>query len=130
MLEKLEKLYAEGYRDALWPALLHCARWKEPLPAWVCEALELANLKNINGDLHSFDKVFGNPNTKAQARKHSRDLDKALRVAKLADEAKASGEGRNEEWFEKVGHAVGEGRTRVKYLLWIARNVWLRRAGQ
>jgi hypothetical protein len=136
MLEKLEKAYAVRRKNgeranawALWDAVLHRARWKEPLPKWVCEALEIANLKNLQGNLTSFNSVFGKPKTKAQAAKQKRDYQKALVVADLATEAARSGEGRSEEWFEKVGRHVGEGKTRVKDLLWIARNIFLRRAG-
>jgi len=59
MLDKLEKAYAQGDKAALWQALIHCARWKEPLPRWVSDALE--NLKNLLGDLGSFNNVFGRP---------------------------------------------------------------------
>jgi hypothetical protein len=66
VLEKLEKAYGVRRKNgkranawALWEAILHCARWKEPLPEWVCEALEIANLKNLKGDLVSFNSLFG-----------------------------------------------------------------------
>ena len=87
MLDKLEKAYAQGDKAALWQALIHCARWKEPLPRWVSDALEIANLKNLLGDLGSFNNVFGRPNTKGKAEQLKRDHYYALEIAHLADRA-------------------------------------------
>ena len=133
MLDKLEKAYAQGDKAALWQALIHCARWKEPLPRWVSDALEIANLKNLLGDLGSFNNVFGRPNTKGKAEQLKRDHYYALEIAHLADRAESKGEPRNEEWFTETGRAIPGavlGKSKVKQLLNYARFVLLRRAGR
>ena len=133
MLETLEKEYAAGDTRALWLALIHCARWKEPLPEWVCQAIELANLKNFMGDLGSFNKVFGKPHTRRQAERLKRDHYRALEIAALADQAKKEGKGLNEEWFVEAGRSMTGsviGKSKVKKLLNYARFGLLRRAGR
>lgn len=116
MLEALEKAYAEGDASALWRAILHCARFKEPLPEWVCEALERAALRDHLGQLGSYDKVFGKPKTKGQAERAEADHYAALEIGELASEA-----GRNEGWFEVLGRrrlaSRVIGKSKVKELL-------------
>jgi hypothetical protein len=99
------------------------------MPEWMIEALELANLKNLHGDLRSFDEVFGKPLTKQKAKLRARDLDRALEIAKVVEKAEKEGVSRNEDWFEVEATKLNMGKTKFKTLLEIARTVWLRRAG-
>jgi hypothetical protein len=116
MLEALEKEYTEGDASALWRALLYCSWVKRPLPEWVGEALERAEISNQLGQLGSFNAVFGKPRTKGQAERYRTDVLTSFEIGKLASE-----EGRNEEWLEKVGRKRLSGRaigkSKVKELL-------------
>lgn len=124
MLARLETFYKQGDRHALWWALVHCARWDQPMPEWVRRAIDEAELKNTLGMLRNFSDVFGRPLTVRQAENLNRDYDKALAVAELAEQADKDGIGRGEEWFVSTGAKIGEGKTRVKELLAFSRMVF------
>ena len=91
---------------------------KRPVSRRISTAFVEKYLKGRNGEIRSWDEVFGKPTRYGTGKNIKRQIEQGQLVAAEVDRLKAEGKSLNEEEFEAIGRrtAVG-GATKVKGLL-------------
>src|SRR5690349_12723706 len=105
-------------RASVLPDLYWSLLNKQPVPQHVADAFVASYLKGRNGEIRSWDEVFGRPNRFRTGKKIERQIEQEHLVLDEVERLKAGGEPLNEEEFEAIGRriAVG-GKSKVKELL-------------
>jgi hypothetical protein len=89
-----------------------------PVPPRVAQAFVRQFQKGNEGDIRSWDEVFGKPTPPGLRKKIERRTAQGRLVADAVERLKAEGGSLNEEAFEAIGRATGVGgKTKVKELL-------------
>jgi FtsZ-binding cell division protein ZapB len=100
--------------------LYACFLTNKAVPKELSDAFVERYLRGRNGDVRSWDDVFGKPTRYGTGEKMKRQIEQGRLVADEVDRLKAQGKSLNEEEFEAIGGprrtAVG-GRSKVKALL-------------
>jgi hypothetical protein len=109
---------SKGYFDGVLFDLYVCFDRKLPVPSRVATAFVELYQKGLNGELESWDEVFGKPMPPRVLEKALRRISQGDLVAEAVEKLKAEGRSLNEEAFEKIAEdtAVG-GKTKAKELL-------------
>ena len=91
---------------------------KRPVSRRISTAFVEKYLKGRNGEIRSWDEVFGKPARYGTGKNIKREMEQGQLVADEVDRLKAEGKSLNEEEFEAIGRrtAVG-GKSKVKSLL-------------
>jgi hypothetical protein len=115
-LKQYESRFTGGEKYAVFAALTYCVMWCRPLPSWLSNELWLAYRLHCNGQLRSWDDVFGKPFT-GKRRKGISTKQKAVAVwAKVRQLYETKGYNLDEELFEKVGKLFKIGTTTARNL--------------
>jgi hypothetical protein len=94
-------------KSALMDIILVCAGWQRPLPPWARQVLERTYEQGINGNLESWDDVFGKPYQQFETQKHASE-----RLRQRLIRRAMSGRKREQASFDAVAEEFGIGRPR------------------
>ena len=105
-------------KDSVLGDLYACFLTDKAVPKELSDAFVERYLKGRNGEVRSWDEVFGKPTRYGTGENIRREIEQGLLVADDVARLRAEGKSLNEEEFEAIGRrtAVG-GKSKVKALL-------------
>jgi len=106
-----KKRFEAGHREILLRTVFAYAEAKRPMPQWVTTALRDISWRAMNGEIESWEDVFGKPWGRGQRRTaltRRRQLELYWRIRTLHEKEGASV---NNELFERVGKDFGLSRS-------------------
>jgi len=118
------KSFEKGDKAALLRTLWLCAAHRLPLPDWAGDAIGFACFAAWDGEIESWDDVFGKPWGDGQRRRvqtQSRSIDVWTRVRQLVGE---EGAAITNDLFDRVGKEFGLSRSIVSRLYYGVDKHW------
>jgi FtsZ-binding cell division protein ZapB len=105
-------------KDSVLRDLYACFLANKAVPKELSDAFAERYLRGRNGEVRSWDEVFGKPTRYGTGENTKRQIEQGKLIADEVDRLKAQGKSLNEEEFEAIGRrtAVG-GKSKVKALL-------------
>jgi hypothetical protein len=98
-----------GRREALLEAVYSCSTLETPIYPWLKLALVFACKRGRDGEVRSWDELFGKPTRYGTGERLRRRFEQEALVIAEIERLKAEGKPLNEEEFAEIGRRLGVG---------------------